>query len=101
MDNNKKNNFFLIIKKPIITDKTTKLLENNQYCFQVDYRADKVQIKKAIEYIFSVKVQKINTYHRPRKKRTVGRFKGYKPHYKRAIVKLSKNDKIDLFAENS
>lgn len=101
MDKKQEKNFFTIIKKPIITDKTTKLLENNQYCFQVDHRADKIQIKKAIEYIFNVKVQKINTYHRPYKKRTVGRFKGYKSHYKRAIIKLSQKDKIDLFTDNS
>jgi large subunit ribosomal protein L23 len=88
-----------IIKKPIITDKTTKLLENNQYCFQVDHRSNKPKIKLAIEYIFKVKVKKINTYHAPRKKRTVGRFKGYKTHYKKAIVTLSENDTINLFSD--
>lgn len=89
-----------IIKKPIITDKTTKLLENNQYCFQVDPRADKITIKEAIEYIFNVKVKNVNTYHKPLKKRTVGRFTGYRAHYKKAIVTLSTNDKINLFSED-
>ena len=99
MDKQQKLELFNTIKKPIITDKTTKLLENNQYCFQVNYKTNKTKIKKAIEYLFNVKVIKINTYHKPHKKRTVGRFKGYKAHYKKAIIKLSKTDKIDLFSE--
>lgn len=99
MDKDKIRKFFTIIKKPIITDKTTKFLENNQYCFQVDHRINKISIKEAIEYIFDVKVTKINTYHQPPKKRTVGRFTGYRAHYKKAIVTLSKNHKIDLFSE--
>lgn len=100
MNKSKIRKFFTIIKKPIITDKTTKFLENNQYCFQVDPRANKLSIQKAIEYIFDVKVAKINTYHQPPKKRTVGRFIGYRAHYKKAIVTLSKNDKINLFSED-
>lgn len=100
MKNKQAQELLTTIKKPIITDKTTKLLENNQYCFQVDYRANKTKIKRAIEYIFNVKVQKINTCHEPYKKRTVGRFKGYKTHYKKAIVTLLKNYKINLFTDN-
>lgn len=100
MDKDKIRKFFTIIKKPIITDKTTKFLENNQYCFQVDPRVNKQSIKEAIEYIFDVKVTKINTYHQPPKKRTVGRFTGYRAHYKKATVTLSKNNKINLFSED-
>lgn len=99
MDKEKQSELLNIIQKPIITDKTTKLLENNQYCFQVNHKTNKTKIKQAIEYLFNVKVIKINTYHEPHKKRTVGRFKGYKAHYKKAIVKLSNNHKIDLFSE--
>lgn len=95
----KEREWIKIIKRPLITDKTTKLLESNQYCFHVDHRANKAAIKQAIEYFFSVKVIKINTCHMSRKKRKIGRFQGYKPHYKKAIVKLSTNDKIDLFSE--
>lgn len=100
MGKNQINNLLTVIKKPIITDKTTKLLENNQYCFQVHKQSNKLTIKLAIEYFFNVKVIKINTCHLPIKKRKVGRFIGYKTHYKKAIVTLSNNDKIDLFANN-
>ena len=57
-----------IIKYPIITDKATRLLENNQYSFVVDRYSDKLTIKASIEYLFDVKVVKINTCRLPRKK---------------------------------
>lgn len=93
-------NLFDTIKYPVITDKTTKLLENNQYCFAVRPNTNKNDIKIAIEYIFNVKVKKINTLHFPIKKRRVGKFIGKKPHYKKAIVTLHKNNQIILFPEN-
>jgi large subunit ribosomal protein L23 len=57
-----------IVKYPIITDKATRLLENNQYSFVVDRYSDKTRIKAAIEYLFNVKVVKINTCRLPREK---------------------------------
>jgi len=59
-----------IIKYPIITDKATRLLENNQYSFIVDPQANKTSVKAAIEYLFDVKVKKVNTNHLPKKKET-------------------------------
>ena len=99
MDKEKQKKLTNIIIKPIITDKTTKLLENNQYCFRVNIKSNKTQIKNAIEHIFSVKVEKVNTCHEPKKQRKVGRFKGYKANHKKAIVTLSKNNRIELFSE--
>jgi len=89
-----------IIKYPIITDKATRLLENNQYSFIVDPDSDKITIKMSIEYLFDVDVIKINTCHLPKKKKRVGKYVGWKPHYKKAIVTLSEGDTINLFAEN-
>nr|YP_010336750.1 ribosomal protein L23 [Stylonema alsidii]UNJ15156.1 ribosomal protein L23 [Stylonema alsidii] len=88
-----------IIKCPVITDKTTRLLENNQYSFLVDPKANKTLIKESIELIFQVKVIAVNTYHTPKKKRRMGRFEGYRSRYKRAIVKLAPSDSINLFPE--
>jgi large subunit ribosomal protein L23 len=88
------------IKCPIITDKATRLLENNQYSFIVDRYSNKVTIKAAIEYLFNVKVIKINTCHLPRKKKRVGKYTGWKPQYKKAIVTLSEGDMINLFTDN-
>lgn len=100
MDKIKERELLRIVKEPILTDKTTKLLEKNQYCFKVNHKTNKIKIKEAIEYIFKVKVEKINTCHAPYKSRKVGRFQGYKAHYKKAIVKLSNHDKINLFPES-
>ena len=89
-----------IIKYPIITDKATRLLEKNQYSFIVDRHSDKLAIKTAIEYLFNVKVIKINTCNLPRKKKRVGKYVGWKAQYKKAIVSLAEGDIINLFTEN-
>lgn len=89
-----------VIKYPIITDKATRLLENNQYTFAVYRECDKPSIKSAIEYFFDVKVTKINTCNLPKKQKRVGKYIGWKPQYKKAIVTLSEGDVINLFTEN-
>ena len=89
-----------LVKYPIITDKATRILENNQYTFVVDRSSDKPAIKSAIEELFKVKVKKVNTCHLPRKQKRVGKYVGWKPQYKKAIVTLSEGDVINLFTEN-
>ena len=89
-----------LIKYPIITDKATRLLELNQYTFATDLKANKDQIKSAIEYLFKVKVSAVNTYHAPVKKKRIGKFIGKKAKYKRAVVTLQSGSSIDLFSEN-
>lgn len=86
-----------IIKYPVVTEKGTRLLENNQYSFLVDNKASKTLIKSAIESIFSVNVVSINTSHLPVKKRRVGKFMGRKPNYKKAIITLQAGNVIKLF----
>jgi large subunit ribosomal protein L23 len=89
-----------IIKYPIITDKATRLLENNQYSFVVDRYSDKIAIKATIEDLFNVKVVKINTCRLPRKKKRVGKYIGWKPQYKKAVVTLAEGDMINLFTDS-
>jgi len=89
-----------IIKYPIITDKTTRLLENNQYTFIVDRYCDKSSIRDAIESLFNVKIIKINTCNLPKKHKRVGKYIGWKARYKKAIVTLAEGDLINLFTEN-
>lgn len=88
-----------LIRCPIVTEKATLLLENNQYVFEVMLKATKPEIKAAIESLFDVKVIGVNTQRPPRKKRRVGRFVGYKPLYKRAVVTLDEGDSIPLFPD--
>ena len=88
-----------IVKYPILTEKTIRLIEQNQYSFAVDPKADKNAVKSAIEQLFDVKVISVNTSLLPLKKRRVGKFIGKKARYKRAIVKLASEDAISLFEE--
>ena len=91
------NNYRDIIKAPIITEKASNLKENeNTYTFSVDVKANKTQIKQAIEAIFNVKVESVNTINvHPRKKR-VERYSGYTNRVKKAIVKLKEGSSIEL-----
>ncbi|MGF1460685.1 MAG: 50S ribosomal protein L23 [Leptolyngbyaceae cyanobacterium] len=88
-----------LIRRPLITEKATLLLENNQYVFEVLPKATKPEIKAAIESLFEVKVTGISTANLPRKRRRVGRFEGFRPGYKRAIVTLAEGDSIPLFPD--
>ena len=87
-----------IIKGPIITEKSNDLLEKeNKYTFKVALEANKVEIKQAIEAIYNVKVVDIATVRVLPKRRRVGKYEGYRSAYKKAIVKLDENQKIDAF----
>ncbi len=92
-------NLIDLIRRPIITEKATLLLENNQYTFEVAPKATKTEIKAAIETLFEVKVVGISTLNPPRKQRRVGKFIGHRALYKRAIVTLAPGDSITLFPE--
>ena len=91
------NNYRNVIKAPIITEKSATLRENgNIVVFSVDPKANKVQIKQAVEKIFDVKVESVNTINvKPRKKR-VGRYAGLTNRKKKAIVKLKEGSSIEL-----
>ncbi len=88
-----------LIRRPIVTEKATILLENNQYTFEVVPKATKLQIKDAIESLFDVKVVAVNTQNPPRKTRRVGKYIGHRALYKRAVVTLAPGDSITLFPE--
>jgi large subunit ribosomal protein L23 len=87
------NNAIKIVKSTFITNKTTRLIENNKYSFLVNSKSNKNTIKKAIEYLFHVKVIKVNTCCFLKNKKQ-------SHYYKKAIVTLSDEDKINLFSEN-
>lgn len=88
-----------LIKYPLLTEKTIKLIEQNQYCFAVDSHATKLLVKKAVEQLFQVKVLSVNTSLQAVKKRRVGKFIGKKSQYKRAVVTLAPEDSITLFED--
>jgi large subunit ribosomal protein L23 len=93
------NNYRDIIKAPIITEKTTALKANNVYTFSVDIKANKTNIKDAIENIFNVKVESVNVINVHPKKKRVGRYIGKANKVKKAIVKLKEGSSIKELAD--
>ncbi len=89
-------NYRDIIKAPIITEKSNDLAQNNVITFSVDVKANKTQIKQAIENIFNVKVESLNTINVKHKKRRVGKYVGKTSKVKKAIVKLKEGSSIEL-----
>ncbi|HQO09997.1 MAG TPA: 50S ribosomal protein L23 [Clostridiales bacterium] len=90
----------MILKKPLITEKTSKLQEKNgQYTFLVDVNSNKIEIKQEIEKRFGVKVTAVNTVNYEGRKARVGRFFGKKSDFKKAVVTLAKGDKLDLYEQ--
>ena len=91
-------NQYDIIKRPVITEKTNIQKEdNNQLSFEVDMRANRVEIAQAIEKIFSVKVAKTCTAHVKGKVKRRGRILGKRKDWKKAIVTLMPGERIDFF----
>ena len=91
------SNYRDIIKAPIITEKSADLAQNqNTITFSVDVNANKTQIKQAIEKIFNVKVESVNTVNVKPKKKRIGRYAGKTNKVKKAIVKLAEGSSIEL-----
>ena len=86
-----------IIRRPIISERTMDLLAENKYTFEVDIKATKPQIREAVEQIFNVDVEKVNTMRVRGKKRRMGRNEGKRPDWKKAIVTLKEGQRIELF----
>ncbi len=86
-----------ILRKPVITEKSTSLLEENKYTFIVDPRSNKTEIKYAVENVFKVKVLKVNTMNVKGKYKRVRNIRGKTPDTKKAIVTLKEGDKIEIF----
>ena len=88
-----------VILRPVVSEKTMSLLDGNAYTFVVHPDANKIEIRDAVEAIFSVRVSKVNTLNRTGKRRRNRRSFtfGKRPDTKRAIVTLAEGDRIDLF----
>lgn len=92
-----------VLVRPILTEKINIQMEKSgRYTFQVDKMANKLEIKKAVEEFYGVRVAEVNTAVVPGKNKTrytkAGFLKGVKPAYKKAIVTLTEGDSIDLFS---
>jgi len=91
---------YQIVLRPVITEKSTLLKDiNREVCFEVDRRANKSEIKKAVEQLFKVKVERVRTQNRRGKMKRVGRSQGKTKDWKKAYVKLKEGEKMIEFFE--
>ncbi|MEC1178122.1 50S ribosomal protein L23 [Metasolibacillus meyeri] len=87
-----------IIKRPVITERSSELMAEKKYTFEVDTRANKTQVKDAVEEIFGVEVDKVNIMNYKGKFKRVGKYSGYTNKRRKAIIKLTADSKeIELF----
>ena len=86
-----------VLVEPWITEATTRAAELNKYVFKVAKKASKQNIKKAIEAIYKVTVLSVNTVNIHKKRRIRGKYIGWKPGYKKAMVTLKEGDSIEFF----
>ncbi|MED3661712.1 50S ribosomal protein L23 [Ureibacillus sp. FSL K6-8385] len=87
-----------VIKRPVITERSTELMADKKYTFEVDLRANKTQVKDAVEEIFGVKVAKVNIMNYKGKAKRVGKFQGVTNRRRKAIVTLTPDSKeIEIF----
>ncbi|MCK5255748.1 MAG: 50S ribosomal protein L23 [Deltaproteobacteria bacterium] len=91
-------NTFNILKKPLITEKSNLMKEElSQITFEVDKKANKIEIKKAVEKLFKVHVTKVHTINMLGKRKRLGKSQGKRPDRKKAIVTLKEGDRIEFF----
>ena len=93
-------NFYDIIIKPVLSEKSYDGIPNKRYVFSVQKNATKTQIKQAVETIFGVKVEKVNTLRTEGKIKRMGRTEGRRPSVKKAYVSLTKDSKAIEFFES-
>ena len=87
-----------LIRRPLITEKATKLKEStNTICFEVDRSANKIEIRRAVEKLFGVKVVDVRVANRQGKWKRMGRFLGQRKDWKKAYVRLAPDQKIEFF----
>ncbi len=87
-----------IVRRPLVTEKSTQQKETaNQYAFEVDRNANKIEIQSAIERLFKVKVVGIRTSNVMGKMKRLGRRYGKRPDWKKAMITLKEGDRIDVF----
>lgn len=86
-----------ILIRPIVTEKSTALMEQGKYTFRVPLAATKIQIRRAVEQIFKVKVQAVNTMRYEGKLKRMGRTQGRRSDWKKAVVTLKPGEAIELF----
>jgi len=88
-----------VVRRILQTESSSAMMADNKYVFEVDRRADKPEIKRAVETLFKVSVEDVRTMNVHGKIKVMGRFRGKRPDWKKAVVTLAEGSKIDLVGE--
>lgn len=89
---------YTVLNKPLLTEKSNLIKEElNQIVFEVNKKANKIEIKEAVEKLFKVNVIKVHTINMRGKRKRLGRSQGKRPNWKKAIVTLKEGDQVDFF----
>lgn len=88
-----------VLIKPVVSERSTGLMEESKYTFEVDKKANKIEIKHAVETIFKVNVVDVNTMNVPGKKKRQGKFEGMTPSWKKAIVTIKAGQRLPIFED--
>lgn len=87
-----------LIRRPLISEKSTRIKETtNTICFEVDRRANKIEVQRAVEKLFGVKVTEVRVANRQGKWKRMGRFLGQRKDWKKAYVRLAPGEKLEFF----
>ncbi len=86
-----------VLRNPIVTEKSMKLVESGKYTFEVSQDVNKIEVKEAVKQLFNVDVLKVNIINGKAKKKRVGSHQGYKAKVKKAIVTIKVGQSIDIF----
>jgi len=87
---------YKVLRVPHVTEKATSLVGKNQYVFKIWSDSNKKEVKKAVESVFGVEVTAVKIINVPKKKRRLGRIKGFRKGYKKAIIRIREGQKIEL-----
>lgn len=87
---------YRVLRKPHVTEKATDLTSKNQYVFEIFADANKNQVRKAVEDVYGIDVEKVRIINIAKKRRRLGRTQGWKQGYKKAVVKIKEGQKIEV-----
>lgn len=89
---------YQVIKRPVVSEKSARLASDRKYTFEVDKKANKIQIKEAVEALWKVEVEKVNVINGKPKAKRVGQYSGFTAAVTKAVVTLKEGYKIDVYS---
>ncbi len=84
-----------VLEQPYVSEKATELVKDNRYIFRIASDSNKILVKQAVEELYGVNIVSVNIINVPRKKKRLGKYKGWRKGFKKAIVEVKEGQRID------